>query len=1060
MKTTVDCITPRTGYTACQRLKIIAPLIVLVIGCYYDGIASSLSGSDSREVEANSLPAHAEVGSPVQVDFPVRGSVTDAAGNTVFGVSIIEKGTSNGTTSAGDGSFTLNVTDARAVLVFSRVGFASLELVVTANMFVKLTAADSNMDEVVVVGYGTQRRRNVSSAISTLKIENTPLVNLPNPNFLDLLKGRITGLNIGAVANAGGNPSRTVRGQSSISASTDPLIVMDGVIFNGSFNEINPNDVESVDVLKDAAATAIYGSQGNAGVIIITTKKGKSGKPVINGRIAAGIQTPTMARPDMREGERFLQYRRDYMRLQNNKTDIPLDQLLLPKELQAYNEGKTVDWWAEVVKPEVFKEYQLNVSGGSDRFNYYVSGGYLDQQGVVYNDQFKRFTVLSKLDAKVTDWLRFGLNLSVVSKNADGVAADLERGTYNGPYGYMYSTFEGFGSWLERYPQSSTTTYNPLWRTLTYDEDRNQNYRSTAFAKVDVPWIKGLSYTFNYALNRWEGHGAQFNNERNFVNTLVQADLQDQTKYLPDANGWRSNSERTDWYLNHLINYKTRFLQKHDLDITLVAERQEERNRSMRLDARDFSLAGTTVLGINSLELGDPTKRTVNTGESRVAKLAYLARLSYVFDNRIDFSASIREDGYSGFAEGNKYGVFPAASIGYTISNESFFKNNFANFLKLRLSYGEIGNPSIGVYSTFPNIGTSNYLFGNVPVVTAFVSNLANKEVGWERTATLNLGLDFGILKNTLSGSVNLYRANTYDLLLNRVIPSTTGFTNVAGNIGKLANKGLEVELTSKNIVSGDFSWESGLNFWINRNKIVSLYGLDANGDGREDDDIANSRFIGKSLGAVYNYVFDGIVQAGDTAFTRIYNDKPGDIKFMDLNGDGKLNAEDRSIIGYTKENYTASLSNTLRYKGFELYFMFFTIQGGGKNNWYIGSNTYALNPATWYPNVANWLDKEYWMPETPSNTIPKPNYVNKYGYNFIADRSFIRLQDVSFAYTFSGKLLGKTPLKAARMYLSAKNLATFTRWEGLDPETATPYASQNGFPVFRIINLGLNVTL
>ena len=207
MKTTVDCITPRTGYTACQRLKIIAPLIVLVIGCYYDGIASSLSGSDSREVEANSLPAHAEVGSPVQVDFPVRGSVTDAAGNTVFGVSIIEKGTSNGTTSAGDGSFTLNVTDARAVLVFSRVGFASLELVVTANMFVKLTAADSNMDEVVVVGYGTQRRRNVSSAISTLKIENTPLVNLPNPNFLDLLKGRITGLNIGAVANAGGNPS-------------------------------------------------------------------------------------------------------------------------------------------------------------------------------------------------------------------------------------------------------------------------------------------------------------------------------------------------------------------------------------------------------------------------------------------------------------------------------------------------------------------------------------------------------------------------------------------------------------------------------------------------------------------------------------------------------------------------------------------------------------------------------------------------------------------------------------------------------------------------------------
>lgn len=992
---------------------------------------------------------------------PVTGKVVDGEGRSIEGVSVIEKGTTNGTTSNAEGNFSIDVGE-NAVLVFSGVGFVTQELRASSGSFmsVVMRSSETNLDEVVVVGYGTQRRRNVTGAIGTVRIENTPLANLPNPNILDALKGRVPGFNIGAVANAGGNPSRTIRGQSSILAAQEPLVVVDGVIFTGSFNEINPSDIESVDILKDASATAIYGSQGNAGVILVTTKKGKAGKPVINGRVNMGYQTHTMPKPNMRKGEDFIQFRRDYMRLQNNKTDIPIEELLNPNELKAYNEGHTVDWWDVVVQQAPFRDYQLNISGGGERVNYYISGSYLDQKGIVYNDQFKRYTILSKVDAQITDWLKLGLNLSAINKNGDGVAADLEKGTINGPYGYQYVQFPDYTNWLERYPQSSSTTFNPLWRTLTYDEDRNQNYRSLFYSRLDVPWVKGLSYTFNYSLNRWEGHAAQFNDEKTFVNTAILTDLQNQTKYLPSVNGFRNNSERTDWYLNHLINYHNTIADKHEVDVTLVAERREERNRFMRLDARDFSLAGTTVLGINSLELGDPTKRTINTDDNRLATLAYLARLNYTFNNKLNLSASVRKDGYSGFAEGNKYGVFPAISGGYTISNEPFFTNNVVNYLKLRLAYGEIGNASIGRYGTFPNIGTSNYLFGITPVLTSYVSNLANKNVGWERTSSLNAGIDFGIVRNVLSGSIDVYKSNTYDLLLSRAIPSISGFTNVRGNIGKLANKGFELGLTSKNMNRGGFSWETGLNFWINRNKIVSLYGLDGNGDGKEDDDIANNWFIGKSLGSVYNYVFDGIVQASDTAFTRIYNDRPGDVKFKDLNDDKKLNAADRSIIGYTKENYTASLSNTFRYKGFELYFMFFTIQGGGKNNWYVGSNNYALNPSTWYPNVANWLDKDYWMPENPSNSIPKPNYVNKYSYNFIADRSFIRLQDLSFSYDFGNNTLGKTPIKGLKAYLSGKNLFTITKWEGLDPETATTYASQNGFPVFKIVTFGLSLTL
>lgn len=312
---------------------------------------------------------------------PVTGKVVDGEGRSIEGVSVIEKGTTNGTTSNAEGNFSIDVGE-NAVLVFSGVGFVTQELRASSGSFmsVVMRSSETNLDEVVVVGYGTQRRRNVTGAIGTVRIENTPLANLPNPNILDALKGRVPGFNIGAVANAGGNPSRTIRGQSSILAAQEPLVVVDGVIFTGSFNEINPSDIESVDILKDASATAIYGSQGNAGVILVTTKKGKAGKPVINGRVNMGYQTHTMPKPNMRKGEDFIQFRRDYMRLQNNKTDIPIEELLNPNELKAYNEGHTVDWWDVVVQQAPFRDYQLNISGGGERVNYYISGSYLDQK--------------------------------------------------------------------------------------------------------------------------------------------------------------------------------------------------------------------------------------------------------------------------------------------------------------------------------------------------------------------------------------------------------------------------------------------------------------------------------------------------------------------------------------------------------------------------------------------------------------------------------------------------------------------------------------------------------
>lgn len=994
----------------------------------------------------------------------VNGRVTDkTTGAPVIGASVLVVGTKNGTSTDKDGMFKITAAP-NDKLEIGSIGHKTEVVSVTASGFVEvqLEQAVKEMEDVVVIGYGTARKKDLTGAVGSIKVENSPLAILPNANALDAIKGRLPGLDIGAVTNAGGNPSFEIRGQNSILASNTPLVVVDGVIFVGSFNEINPNDIATVDVLKDASAAAVYGSRGANGVILITTRRGRSGKPTINMRGTVGVQTYTN-RPDMRDTAAFLQYRYD-VKKQNGASpaDLVIDKLLNPKEYEAYKNHHAVDWFSEVVKPALFQDYQLNFSGGSDRMNFYVSGNYYKQDGVVYNDNFKKFALLAKLEAKVTDWMKYGLTLNVVNKNADGVAADLEKGTILGPYSYVYSTFPGYGNWYERYPQTSTTTFSPFWRTQTYDEDRNTNYRSLNWVKIDVPYIKGLTYTFNYALNRWENHSGQFNNERTFVNTLALADLQDQTKYLQSANGFRSNQERTDWYLNHLVNYNHTFGTDHALDITLLAEKQAQHDRKMTLNATDFSQSGTTILGLNSLERGDPTKRSVNTDDSRLSQLAYLARVNYVFQNKYLLSGSFRRDGYSAFAAGNKYGNFYSLAGAWTISQEGFFKKAlpFAEYLKLRVSYGQTGNPSISAYSTLATIGTSSYLFGTTPVNTTYPNRLPNEALKWETSASTNFGIDFTFFHNFLAGSIDFYNAQTKNLLIERAIPTTNGFSSVKDNIGKVENKGIEVQLTTHNITRKNFRWSSGINFWMNRNKVVSLYGLDGNKDGREDDDVSNSYFIGKSLGAIYDYSFDGIVQTADANYIAANpGTKPGDVKFIDINGNGKIDPNDRSIIGYNKPNYTITFSNTIGYKNFELYFMFNTIQGGGKNHYYMSSNTYAQNSATLFPTVGNWLNKEYWSVEHPSNSITRPSFTNPLGYRFSERRDFIRLQDLSLSYLVSDKKLKGTPLKEIRAYVAGKNLLTFTNWEGLDPETGTNYAGVNGFPVFRTFTAGLSVT-
>ena len=1013
------------------------------------------------------------IGKPgVNVLLTISGRITDNKGSALEGVSIVEKGTSNGVTSGADGSYSITVRNENSVLVISMVGYTQQELSVKSDNYsdIVLQPVDSKLEEIVVVGYGTQKRKDLTGAITSVNLETSPVANLPNVNLLDALKGTMPGLNIGAPTTAGSNPSYNIRGQNSITASNTPLVILDGAVFLGSFNELNPADIATVDVLKDASAAAIYGSRATNGVILVTTKRGKTEKPTIQVAATAGTQTFTN-RPEMLSTEGYLQLRKDRFSADNPSGTYDINTNLWPYELDAYKNNITVDWFKEVTRVAPFQNYTASVSGATNRFNYYVSGNYMNQKGIVVGDQFHKYSALAKVEMRITDWLRAGFDFGFTDKNADGVSADFEKGTISSPYGYKYvhdrgSIAPGFGDFpnqIERYPQGQTTTFNPLWVTQQDNEDRNQNYRSISFARIDVPWVKGLSYTFNYSINKWEGHAANFQHENMFINTMLLSELSDHTSHLVDANGSKSNSTRTDWYLNHLINYK-RIFGDHSFDLTLLEEEQSQRNNFLSVSARDFAGAGTSVLGFNALELGNSANYTINTDYSKLNQMASLARLNYIFKNRYHASFSIRQDGYSGYAEGHKYGVFRAGAVAWTASEEPFIKDNtdFFDNLKFRLSYGENGNPSVGAYSTFPRINSNNtILLGGTTQRIVFVNNLANKNLDWEKTTAFNIGLDFSVLRSRLSGTINLYKSNTTNLLLTRSIPIFNGFTSVLDNIGKVKNKGLEIQLNSQNIRNNDFLWGTGFNFWINRNKIASLYGLDGNKDGVEDDDIATGRFIGKSLGANYTYVMDGIIQKTDAEYIAIYGGRPGDIKFKDLNDDGKIDAKDRTIVGYDKPNFTMTLSNTVGYKNLELYVLVNFIAGGGKDNWYVSNNPYPYFPNALYGGTAaNWLDKEYWTPDNPSNSVTSVNYNNSaFGYQFPKSREFVRLQDVALSYILPATILSRAHISSAKVFLSGKNLLTFSKWEGLDPESGTTFATLNNYPVFKIITFGVNVS-
>ncbi|TGV04736.1 SusC/RagA family TonB-linked outer membrane protein [Flavivirga rizhaonensis] len=984
-----------------------------------------------------------------QNEREITGKVTDQVGVPLPGVSVLLLNTSIGTQTDFDGKYSISAKKGD-VLVFSFIGMKSTRNTVVDNNIINVQMEEDAavLDEVVVVGYGTRKKSDVTGSMARVNTQATQ--SLPNTNVLQSLKGTVAGLTIGTPNRPGEEPIFRVRGTNSISASNRPLIVVDGIIYNGSLNDISNNDIQSVDVLKDASAAAVYGSRSANGVIIISTKRGVAKKPTFNFSTSYGFSDPVKLIPVL-SPEGYLQKILD-IRIATGQEADPnnISDYLTITESNNLAAGRTVDWYDRLVKTSITKTYAGSVSGRTDKTNYFLSGSYFDQEGIVENDNFKRFTARANFSNDLTDWFNVSLNTSITHKDYSGSAVPLRYGL--SPYSNYYEDGADSGE-LEYFPMEDPFFRHPELNLRTEDFDKRLNLFGLVSAKIKVPFVKGLKYTMNYSLS-------SENNRRNIFN--------DNTLSITN-NGSASKtiSEQYTWTFDNILNYDRIFNNVHSVSATFLLSREYQNATSTNASSTDFF---SQVLGYNSLELG--AVPSVNSGFGEQNQNAIMGRLNYAYDNKYAITGTVRKDGYSGFSQTNKYATFYSGGISWTVSNENFLKNSaWLNLMKLRFSYGENGNQAIGRYRTLARItaNTSDkYVFGDGGGTSngVAVSTLANNELSWETTDTYNLGLDFGFFNRRLSGSIDVYSSRTKDLLLNRQIPSLTGFRTILTNVGEVSNKGIEVALNATPVMTDDFSWDIGVVFDKNNNKIESLFGVDDDGDGVEDDDIANGWFIGKPLGAIYGYAIDGIHQIGDTDIPSGY--EPGDFRIVDYNNNGEVDVDDRHILGYYTPNYQFSVTNTFKYKNVSLFVRINSVQGGGKDNHYVGNNIIGHSPNAPF---ASWSDRfsfpamDYWTPTNPSNTAARVNYTPTRGHPYLEDRSFVRLQDVILSYAFDKEVLEKLKIDGLSLNLNAKNLHTWTKWTGYDPETtrvgnSTVYGTTiNNSPLNRTFTLGLDLT-
>jgi len=988
------------------------------------------------------LPTMAEQAvQDVQQAGVVKGQVTDKNGEGVIGATVKVKDAATGTVTDYDGNFTLNVQKA-GTLVVSYIGYLTKEVAFTPGQTLNISIEEdaTALDEVVVVGYGVQKKSDVTGSVTSINKER--LSKLPVTNVLQAVQGAAAGVTISQGSSIPGDaPSALVRGRNSINAGTGPYIVVDGVPISksgGSLNDINPGDIESMEILKDASATAIYGTNGANGVILITTKHGKDGKPSVSYNGYLGVED-FAHKMDFCNGAQITQRYKDYV-AQNAGETMHNDYVKNANEAEAQAAGQETDWIYDMVSQTgIIQDHNVTVNGGADKIKYFISGDYMSQKGVLKGFNYKRYSFRMNIDADVTDYLKIGTNSYIVSHNRDGGRVNFLMAEAMSPYGKVYDENGNY----EQYPMySETLFFNPM-QYIDQDHERRQwNINLNAYAELDFGniWkpLSGLRYKFNFGYSFVPRRENYYNGEAQF-NTS-------------GGYGYIFNAETQSYTSENILSYAKDF-GKHHIDLTALYA-------SSRKKYHQNSATGSKFINdeLSWHNLGGGSTQTSGSYSDLYTTVSQMGRVNYSYDSRYLFTFTVRRDGSSVFGDDNKYGVFPSVALGWNLANEKFMeKYDWLNNLKIRLSYGKAGNEAIGVYETLAKMTNAAIAMDGASATALYPSSrMGNTGLSWETTKTFNFGIDFGFLNNRINGNIDFYTSTTTDLLLQRNLPKISGYSNVYMNMGKTANKGLEITINSKNIVTKDFTWGTSLVWSWNKNEIKDLYG-------DQKDDIGNRWFIGEPISVIYDYVMEGIwqkdeIERGDH-LKQDPQAQPGDVKLKDINGDGKIDPEDDKVIqGQTTPKWIGGLTNTFTYKNLSLSIFIQTVQGLKRNNSLLGMAGDEMGRRNTTTEVG------YWTESNQSNEFRSLSKTsNRWGYGFPSDASYTRIKDITLSYQFPAHICNMLHLNALTVYASGRNLATFTSWVGWDPEADITQRGwrdyENNYPMTKSYVFGLNVT-
>lgn len=952
----------------------------------------------------------------------ITGTVIDDMEVPLYGANVVVQGTSKGVQTDFDGKYSITAEKGQ-ILEFSFVGMQTVTKTIENESVINVTlVSHTTLEEVVVVGYGTKKKSDIISSVVSVKPEE--LTKVATSDIGEMLRGKAAGVQVTLASGApGGSSNIRIRGQRSITGGNDPIIIADGVRI-GSINDINANDIESLEVLKDAAAQSIYGARASNGVILITTKRGKEGVMRVSYNGFYGVQTINR-NFDIYTGVEFAQLKREAFRTNNGGVYRPDEEIFTALELASVQSGNYINWEDLMLRTGQTQNQAINIASGNDKFKIFSSVNYINTKGVIPNSDYSKVGLRLNADQRINKWLKVGLNTSFQfsttnNPNNNGVILNSITTT---PLGEVYNA-DGTLRWL---PGGLEENKNPLIDLEeTTNKVKNRNDILNLF--LDVSPIKGFNYRLNASRRSWNYKRESYNTTKSLSGIANNG----------QGSGALQFQDNVEWQIENIITYNFKLNEKHNFDITAVQSVSETEYSNFQNTADRIP---NDILGINGLEgafLNTPSISAYKRGI-----VSAVGRLEYNYNNKYYVTVSGRADGSTVFGKNNKWAFFPAANFGWNIYKEDFMTDMDAvNNLKLRFSYGSVGNEGINPGQSQATADQRDYVIDGVQV-SGYIpgTTLPNPDLKWETSTTFNAAVDIGLFNDRVSSTIEFYNTRTKDLLVSQALDPSSGYTSKLSNLGEIENMGFEATVNSYIVDNDELRVRLGVTFTKNNNKIISLYGVDADGDGREDDDVLNRRFIGQPIGVYYQYKPIGIFQEGEDIVSSAQPlAVPGDIKLLDVNNDGVINDEDRIITSQAPDWY-GTLSLGAEYKGFDLSADFYTVQGIIRNNAFL----YGYSEGGSLRGIKNGIKQNYWTPENPGGDWPRPNEGNDPSNIYsmgLQDASYIRLQNITLGYTLPQRILDKFGLTNFRLYVTGSNLITITDYQSFSPER-----SPNDYP-------------